>query len=229
MTIRKEFQLSTRKEAHDRHPRPPLLEGLSAPPEPEASKRHTISVLVENKFGAFNRIAGLFAAKGYNIDSLSVGPTEDETVSRMTIVTRGRRSDHRADHQAAEQAHRHDQGGRPDVRELRRTGAGARQGADRRRRRRSEIMQIAEIFRAKVVDISPRTLTLEATGSQQKVDAIIKMLKPFVDQGDRPHRAGGAEAGIPRRGLSMIIVMKPGAKRGADRRTSSLPSRDARI
>ena len=62
-------------------------------------------------------------------------------------------------------------------------------------------MQIAEIFRAKVVDISPRTLTLEATGSQQKVDAIIKMLKPFVDQGDRAHRARRAEARIPGRSV----------------------------
>ncbi len=55
----------------------------------EHIKRHTIAVLVENKFGAFNRIAGLFSAKGYNIESLSVGPTEDESVSRMTIVTEG--------------------------------------------------------------------------------------------------------------------------------------------
>ncbi|HTP13902.1 MAG TPA: acetolactate synthase small subunit, partial [Bacteroidota bacterium] len=55
----------------------------------EHVQRHTISILVENKFGAFNRIAGMFAAKGYNIDSLSVGTTEEEDVSRMTIVTRG--------------------------------------------------------------------------------------------------------------------------------------------
>lgn len=53
------------------------------------TRKHTISLLVENKFGAFNRIAGLFSAKGYNIDSLTVGPTEDDSVSRMTIVTRG--------------------------------------------------------------------------------------------------------------------------------------------
>ena len=52
-------------------------------------RQHTISILVENKFGAFNRISGLFAAKGYNIDSLTVGPTEDESVSRMTVVTEG--------------------------------------------------------------------------------------------------------------------------------------------
>jgi acetolactate synthase small subunit len=71
----------------------------------EKVKRHTISILVQNKFGAFNRIAGMFAAKGYNIDSLSVGPTED---------ARGR-SDHRADHETAEQADRHREGDRPDV------------------------------------------------------------------------------------------------------------------
>jgi acetolactate synthase-1/3 small subunit len=142
-------------------------------------KRHTISILVENKFGSFNRIAGLFAAKGYNIDSLSVGPTEDEKVSRMTIVTRG---DDQIIEQITKQLNK-----LIDIikvvdltfdsfvdREL--VLAKVQTTAETR----SEIMQIAEIFRAKVVDISPRTLTLEATGSQQKVDAIIKMLKPFV-------------------------------------------------
>lgn len=61
----------------------------SRPSPEELLKQHTISMLVENHFGTLNRIAGLFAAKGYNIDSLTVGPTEDQTVSRMTIVTRG--------------------------------------------------------------------------------------------------------------------------------------------
>jgi acetolactate synthase-1/3 small subunit len=148
-----------------------------APPE-NREQRHTISVLVENKFGAFTRIAGLFAAKGYNIDSLSVGPTEDETVSRMTIVTRG-------DDQIIEQI----------IKQLNKVIDTIKvvdltfdNFVDRElvlvkvassTETRPEIMQIAEIFRAKVVDISPRTLTLEATGSQQKVDAIIKMLKPY--------------------------------------------------
>jgi acetolactate synthase-1/3 small subunit len=145
----------------------------------DRGKRHTISILVENKFGSFNRIAGLFAAKGYNIDSLSVGPTEDEKVSRMTIVTRG---DDQIIEQITKQLNK-----LIDIikvvdltfdsfvdREL--VLAKVQTTAETR----SEIMQIAEIFRAKVVDISPRTLTLEATGSQQKVDAIIKMLKPFV-------------------------------------------------
>ena len=142
-------------------------------------KRHTISILVQNKFGAFNRIAGMFAAKGYNIDSLTVGPTEEESVSRMTIVTRG---DDQIIEQITKQLNK-----LIDVvkvvdltfdsfveREL--VLVKVQSTTDTR----PEIMQIAEIFRAKVVDISPRTLTLEATGSQQKVDAIIKMLKPFA-------------------------------------------------
>jgi acetolactate synthase I/III small subunit len=142
-------------------------------------KKHTISVLVENKFGAFNRIAGLFAAKGYNIESLSVGPTEDETISRMTVVTEG---DDPIIEQIIKQLNKLiDTIKVVDLtfdsyveREL--VLVKVQNTADNR----SEIMQIAEIFRAKVVDISPRTLTLEATGSRQKVDAIIKMLKPFV-------------------------------------------------
>jgi len=149
--------------------------------QPEAAehvKRHTISILVENKFGAFNRIAGMFAAKGYNIDSLSVGPTEDEETSRMTIVTRG-------DDQVIEQITKQlnkliDTIKVVDLtfdsfveRELVLMKVQSTPAS------RSEIMQIAEIFRAKVVDISPKSLTLEATGGVQKVDAFIKMLKPF--------------------------------------------------
>jgi len=144
----------------------------------EKGKRHTISILVENKFGAFNRVAGLFAAKGYNIDSLSVGPTEEGETSRMTIVTRG-------DDQIIEQIIKQlnkliDTIKVVDLtfdsfveRELVLVKVQSRPDT------RPEIMQIAEVFRAKVVDISPKTLTLEATGNQQKVDAIIKMLKPF--------------------------------------------------
>jgi acetolactate synthase-1/3 small subunit len=134
---------------------------------------------VENKFGSFNRIAGLFAAKGYNIESLSVGPTEDLSISRMTIVTEG---DDGIIEQIIKQLNKViDTIKVVDLtfesfveREL--VLIKVQSSADNR----SEIMQIAEIFRAKVVDISPRTLTLEATGSRQKVDAIIKMLKPFA-------------------------------------------------
>jgi acetolactate synthase-1/3 small subunit len=149
-----------------------------ATPPTDTGKRHTIAVLVENKFGAFVRIAGLFAAKGYNIDSLTVGPTEEEGVSRMTIVTRG-------DDQIIEQITKQLNKLIETIKVIDLTFdsfverelvlAKVQTTADTR----PEIMQVAEIFRAKVVDISPRTLTLEATGSQQKVDAIIKMLKPY--------------------------------------------------
>jgi acetolactate synthase-1/3 small subunit len=158
---------------------PTMVSSKSAEGIDARTKRHTISILVQNKFGAFNRIAGMFAAKGYNIDSLTVGPTEDEGVSRMTIVTRG---DDQIIEQITKQLNK-----LIDIvkvvdltfdsfveREL--VLVKVQSNTDTR----PEIMQIAEIFRAKVVDISPRTLTLEATGSQQKVDAIIKMLKPFA-------------------------------------------------
>ncbi len=144
----------------------------------EHQTQHTISLLVENKFGAFARIAGLFAAKGYNIDSLTVGPTEDETVSRMTIVTRG-------DDQIIEQILK-------QLNKLIDTVKVVDLTFDSFVERelvlvkvrstpqtRSELIQISEIFRAKVVDMSPGTFTVEATGRKDKVDAIIKMLKPF--------------------------------------------------
>jgi acetolactate synthase I/III small subunit len=158
---------------------PSVSSRRASPPGAEQKKKHTISVLVENKFGAFNRIAGLFAAKGYNIESLSVGPTEDESISRMTIVTEG---DDPIIEQIIKQLNKMiDTIKVVDLtfdsfveRELVLVKVQSTANT------RSEIMQIAEIFRAKVVDISPRTLTLEATGSRQKVDAIIKMLKPFV-------------------------------------------------
>ncbi len=144
----------------------------------ESSKQHTISMLVENHFGTLNRIAGLFAAKGYNIDSLTVGPTEDQAVSRMTIVTRG---DEQIIEQILKQLHKLiDTIKVVDLtydtyvdRELALVKVQSTPST------RMEIMQISEIFRAKVVDVSPKTLTIEATGTALKVDAIINMLKPF--------------------------------------------------
>jgi acetolactate synthase I/III small subunit len=143
------------------------------------SRTHTISILVENRFGAFVRVAGLFSAKGYNIDSISVGPTEDDSVSRMTIVTHG---DDGIIEQITKQLNKlidtlkvTDLTYEPLVeRDL------ALIKVQTTPETRSEIMQIVEIFRAKIIDISPKTLTVEAVGSSEKVDAIIKMLKPFV-------------------------------------------------
>ncbi len=141
--------------------------------------KHTISILVENRFGAFNRIAGLFAAKGYNLESITVGPTDDDSLSRMTVVVR---ADDEVVEQITKQLNK-----LIDI--LKVVDLTFESFVERELvlikvcsdpETRSEIMQIAEIFRAKIVDISPRALTIEATGSEQKVDAIIKMLKPFV-------------------------------------------------
>ncbi|MDD8017136.1 MAG: acetolactate synthase small subunit [Bacteroidota bacterium] len=141
-------------------------------------RKHTISILLENKFGALNRVAGMFSAKGYNLESITVGPTEDPSVSRMTIVTRG---DDAIIEQIIKQLNKLiDTLKVVDLtydsymeRELALIKLGTTT------ENRPEIMQIVEIFQAKIIDISHRTVTVEATGSGQKVDAIVKMLKPF--------------------------------------------------
>ncbi|MHB1048715.1 MAG: acetolactate synthase small subunit [Bacteroidota bacterium] len=140
--------------------------------------KHTISILLENKFGALNRVAGMFSAKGYNLESITVGPTEDETVSRMTIVTRG---DDAIIEQIIKQLNKLID--TLKVIDLTYDSFMERELAlikiATNTENRSEIMQIVEIFHAKIIDISHKTVTVEATGSGQKVDAIIKMLKPF--------------------------------------------------
>ena len=141
-------------------------------------RKHTISILVENKFGALNRIVGLFSARGYNIDSISVGTSEDDSVARVTIVSKG---DDDVIEQIIKQLNK-----LVDVtkvvdltydsfveRELVIVKVAAN------RNTRPELMQISEIFRSKIIDISQKSLTIEATGSEQKVDALIKMLSPF--------------------------------------------------
>ncbi len=144
----------------------------------EHIQSHTISILVENKFGAFNRIAGLFSAKGYNIDSITVGPTEENETSRMTIVTKG-------DDQVIEQIIKQLNKLIDTIKVIDLTFDSFVERelvllkVQSTTQTRPEIMQISDIFRAKVVDISAKTLTLEATGGQAKVDAFIKMLKPF--------------------------------------------------
>jgi acetolactate synthase-1/3 small subunit len=141
-------------------------------------KKHTISILVENKFGALNRIVGLFSARGYNIDSISVGTSEDDSIARCTIVSKG---DDDVIEQIIKQLNK-----LIDVtkvvdltydnfveRELALVKVSANKNS------RPELMQISEIFRSKIIDISPRSLTIEATGNEKKVDAMIKMLEPF--------------------------------------------------
>lgn len=140
--------------------------------------RHTISVLVENKFGVLTRVAGLFSGRGYNIDSLNVGPTHDPSLSRMTIVTRG---DDATVEQICKQLDRlvdvvkvipYRKGDYID-REL--VLIKVATGRDNR----AEVAQMAELFRAKVVDVQPDNLTIEITGGESKIEKFIDLVKSF--------------------------------------------------
>ena len=140
--------------------------------------KHTISVLVENHFGVLAHVAGLFSARGFNIDSLAVGETEDPTVSRMTIIAHG---DERVLEQIIKQLNKLidvikvlDLTTEENIsRELVLVKVHAPAAS------RSDILQVVNTFRAKVVDVNPRSLTIEVTGSEEKVDAMLELLRPF--------------------------------------------------
>src|SRR5690348_16993521 len=146
--------------------------------EPDISMRHTISVLVENKFGVLTRVAGLFSGRGYNIDTLTVGPTHDPNTSRMTIVTRG---DDATLEQIVKQLNKLvDVLKVQDFREgeyIDRELVLVKVGVDSKTR--AEVMQITDIFRAKIVDVQPKTLTIEITGDESKVDKFLELMKSF--------------------------------------------------
>ncbi len=140
--------------------------------------KHTISVTFEHSFNTLSRIAGLFSGRGFNIDSISLGTAEKEGLARMTLTTRG---DERIIEQITKQLNKLiniikvvDLTFEPFVeRELALIKVSASPSV------RMEIMQIVSIFRAKIIDISPKSLTIELTGSADKVNASISMLKPF--------------------------------------------------
>jgi acetolactate synthase-1/3 small subunit len=140
--------------------------------------RHTISVLVENKFGVLTRVAGLFSGRGYNIDTLNVAPTQDPATSRMTIVTRG---DDATVEQIVKQLNKlvdvlkvHDFGTEEYIdREL----VLVKVSVDSKSR--AEVMQVTDIFRAKIVDVQSKSLTIEITGNESKVEKFIDLMKPF--------------------------------------------------
>ena len=140
--------------------------------------RHTISVLVTNEFGVLSRISGLFSGRGFNIESLCVAETSDAKVSRMTIVTSG---DDRVIEQITKQLNKlvnvvrvHDLTGEEYLkRELALIKVSANV------ENRSEILGIVEIFRAKVVDVGPRSYTVEITGDEDKIVAMTELLRPF--------------------------------------------------
>ncbi|MDP3921565.1 MAG: acetolactate synthase small subunit [Candidatus Omnitrophota bacterium] len=140
--------------------------------------RHTISVLVENHFGVLARVAGLFSARGFNIDSLAVGETQDPSVSRMTIVARG---DDRILDQITKQLNK-----LVDVikvQNLSETDMIDRElvlvKTDASADKRGNIMQIVNTFRAKIVDVSQSCMTIEVTGGESKVEAMLTLLSPF--------------------------------------------------
>ena len=140
--------------------------------------RHTISILVENKFGVLTRIAGLFSGRGYNIDTLNVGPTQDPDTSRMTIVTRG---DDATLEQIVKQLNKLvDVLKVQDFREdeyIDRELVLIKVSVDQKSR--SEVMQITDIFRAKIVDVQPKSLTIEITGGENKVSKFLDLMEPF--------------------------------------------------
>lgn len=162
--------------------------------------RHTISVLVENKFGVLSRVAGLFSGRGYNIESLSVGETIDPQVSIMTIVTTG---DDWVIEQITKQLNKLiDVIKVVDLTEL--------DHVERemvlikvapKQENKAEVLRIAEIFRGRVVDSSPNTYTIEITGDEKKIEAFIELMKPMgIKEFVRTGKVAIAREGIKKKG-----------------------------
>jgi acetolactate synthase-1/3 small subunit len=141
-------------------------------------KQHVVSTLVENRAGTLSRVSGLFSRRGFNIDSLTVGETEDRSISRMTIAVTG---DDAVLEQIIKQL-----GKLVDViavRELDPSSCIRREimlvkiGADEKSR--PAVIEIAGIFRSRVIDVSPSTITIEATGDIEKLDGLLLLLRPY--------------------------------------------------
>jgi acetolactate synthase I/III small subunit len=140
--------------------------------------RHTLSVLVENQFGVLARVAGMFSGRGFNIDTLNVAPTHDPSLSRITVVVKG---DDKVLDQITKQLRK-----LVNVIEVRDFGAG--QSVDRElvlvkvnvdSKTRSELIQVCDIFRAKIVNVAARSLTIEITGDDGKINAFLGLLEEF--------------------------------------------------
>jgi len=140
--------------------------------------KHTLSILVENKPGVLTRVAGLFARRGFNIESLAVGLSEDAQLSRITIVIDG--DEHPVD-QVTKQLHK-----LINVLKIRDLEPGNAVSAELLLVRvagdgdkRTEALQIAEIFKAKIVDVDRRALTLRVVGTSDKIEAMLALLQPL--------------------------------------------------
>jgi acetolactate synthase-1/3 small subunit len=164
---------------------------------------HTLSVLVEDRPGVLTRVAGLFAARGFNIDSLAVGPTDAEGLSRMTIVVH---VDRKPLEQITKQLNKlinvikileHDPGSAVE-RELMLVKVRATDET------RPRIMEIAQVFRVNIVDVTHSILTVEATGKPEKLEALLELLRGFgIVELSRTGRIALArgDRGIKERGL----------------------------
>ncbi|HOK58022.1 acetolactate synthase small subunit [Methanothrix sp.] len=140
--------------------------------------KHTIAVIVENKPGVLTRISGLFSRRGFNIESLSVGATDNPAYSRMTISVEG---DDVVLEQVVKQLSKL-------INVIRVSRLDPEESVERElaiikvsanKDTRSEIMQIVSVFRARIIDVSPRSLIIEVTGDEKKVDALQQMLRQF--------------------------------------------------
>ena len=140
--------------------------------------RHIVSILVENKFGALARIAGMFSGRGFNIETLNVGPMVNNEISRITATIIG---DSEALEQAIKQVNKlvnvlevtEFSSGQATERELVMLKVQASAG------QRSELMQVCDIFRAKIIDVSTDTVNIEMTGNASKVTAFLNLVKPY--------------------------------------------------
>src|ERR671926_195790 len=154
------------------------LEELEATAGFRTGRKHILSIVVENKPGVLTRVAGLFARRGFNIDTLVVGPTDDPTLSRITLTLDG--AMHPID-QVTKQLHKlvnviKIRDLEPDetvARELAMFKTAA-DGATR-----GEVMQVVEIFRGKIIDVTRRSLIVEVTGTWEKIEAFERMVRPF--------------------------------------------------
>ncbi len=140
--------------------------------------KHTLAVLVENQPGVLSHVAGLFSRRGYNIESLVVGETEQPGISRITLVVEG---DEKVIEQVSKQLNK-------QIEVIKVNDITNEKTVDRQllllkvaadAAVRQEVMQIVEIFRCRIVDIGKRSLIVEATGDEEKVEAIIRSLRPF--------------------------------------------------
>jgi acetolactate synthase I/III small subunit len=154
------------------------LEQLEASAGVRTGRKHILSILVENKPGVLTRIAGLFARRGFNIDTLAVGPTDDPTLSRITLTLDG--AMHPID-QVTKQLHK--LVNVIKIRDLEPADTVARElalfkvSADASSR--AEVMQMVEIFRGKIIDVARRSVIIEVTGSWEKIEAFERMVRPF--------------------------------------------------